>query len=138
MCWISLALLGPLAAHLNWAVTPYVYSFFSSVCHQSAERCFYLLDQPLAVCARCTGLYCGFLLGFIIFPLIPRFCRTLLRRPRLIILFAVPMGVDLLIENTLASRYLSGLIASFPIALFVWIAVEELGGSFHRFIRRNP
>jgi hypothetical protein len=46
------------------------------------------------------------------------------------------MGFDLLIENTHASRYFSGLIASFPIALFLWVAAEQFGASFHDFTRR--
>jgi uncharacterized membrane protein len=47
------------------------YFFFSGVCHQIPARSFHVWGQPLAVCARCTGVYAGFLAGAIIFPLIP-------------------------------------------------------------------
>lgn len=37
--------------------------FFASVCHQHAERSFYLFGAPLAVCARCFGIYAGAAFG---------------------------------------------------------------------------
>ena len=137
MGWIVLTLLCPLAAHLNCPVTPFLYSFFSPVCHQISERCFHLFAEPVAVCARCLGLYCGFWFGLAVLPLMPGLCRRLLGRPRLILLFTIPMGLDLLLDNTHASRYFSGLIASFPVAPFVWVAVEQFGTSFHNFTGRN-
>ena len=36
-----------------------MYAAFSSVCHQQPERCWWLLDHPLAVCVRCLGFYVG-------------------------------------------------------------------------------
>jgi len=48
------------------------YFFFSGVCHQIPARCFHLWGEPMAVCARCFGVYSGFLLGSLAFPLIRR------------------------------------------------------------------
>ena len=42
----------PLAA---WAIR----EFFSKVCHQEAERSFWIAGAPVAVCARCLGIYLG-------------------------------------------------------------------------------
>ena len=42
----------PLAA---WAIR----EFFSRVCHQEAARSFWLWGAPVAVCARCLGIYLG-------------------------------------------------------------------------------
>jgi uncharacterized membrane protein len=42
--------------------------FFSSICHQMPERSFHLCGHHLAVCARCTGIYGGFVLGMVLFP----------------------------------------------------------------------
>jgi uncharacterized membrane protein len=42
----------PLAA---WAIR----EFFSRVCHQEAGRSFWLWGAPVAVCARCLGIYLG-------------------------------------------------------------------------------
>src|SRR5919108_3827467 len=39
------------------------YQFFSRICHQADERSFHVFGAKLAVCARCTGVYVGFLIG---------------------------------------------------------------------------
>lgn len=37
--------------------------FFSPVCHQDPARSFWILGTPIAVCARCLGIYLGAALG---------------------------------------------------------------------------
>jgi uncharacterized membrane protein len=135
MGWIALILLPPFSTHLGWPLSSYFYEFFAPLCHQSPERCFHLLAEPVAVCTRCLGLYTGVLIGLMVCPLLPGLTEMLLERPRMMLLFTIPMGLDLLVENTHASRYFSGLIASFPIALFIWIAAEQFGTSFYGFVR---
>lgn len=36
---------------------------FSRICHQLETRSFFIGGHPLPVCARCTGIYAGFLSG---------------------------------------------------------------------------
>jgi uncharacterized membrane protein len=36
-----------------------IYAAAAAVCHQLPERTFHLIGGPLAVCARCLGLYAG-------------------------------------------------------------------------------
>jgi uncharacterized membrane protein len=36
-----------------------IYGVGSVICHQRPERSFYIGSMPLAVCARCTGIYAG-------------------------------------------------------------------------------
>ena len=52
-------LLGPVLAHCKRPEAISMYAAFSSVCHQQPERCWWLLDYPLAVCVRCLGFYVG-------------------------------------------------------------------------------
>lgn len=91
----------------------------------------------MAVCARCFGLYCGFWLGLVVLPILPGVSRRLLDQPRLILIFSIPMSLDVLFDNTHATRYFSGLVASFPVSLFVCVAAEQFGSSFNRFAGRN-
>ena len=56
---LSVVLLGPLVAHFKRPEAISIYAAFSSVCHQQPERCWWLLDHPLAVCVRCLGFYVG-------------------------------------------------------------------------------
>ncbi len=46
-------------------VTAFLYAAGSFVCHQIPERSFHLAGAQLPVCARCTGLYAGGLIGVI-------------------------------------------------------------------------
>jgi uncharacterized membrane protein len=96
---------------------------FSPVCHQLPERSFYLFGHPLAVCARCTGLYCGFAFGAITFPLIRSITSTSIPGRGLLIASAAPTAIDFLLgyfgiwENTHVSRFLTagllGLVSVF-------------------------
>ena len=42
----------------------FLYAAGSVVCHQLPDRSFFLNGRPLPVCARCTGLYLGGMIGF--------------------------------------------------------------------------
>lgn len=46
-------------------LTAFVYVVGSIVCHQLPERSFHIAGAQLPVCARCTGLYVGGLVGII-------------------------------------------------------------------------
>ncbi|MGA2905815.1 MAG: DUF2085 domain-containing protein [Candidatus Korobacteraceae bacterium] len=38
---------------------------FGLVCHQRPERCFWVFGAPVAVCARCLGIYIGAAIGLL-------------------------------------------------------------------------
>ncbi len=42
-----------------------LYRGFSLVCHQRPERSFYIFGTPVAVCARCLGIYLGAAIGLL-------------------------------------------------------------------------
>ncbi len=44
-----------------------VYLLFSPFCHQLTERSFHIFSAQLALCARCTGIWAGLLLGTLFF-----------------------------------------------------------------------
>jgi uncharacterized membrane protein len=48
------------------SLTAFVYLLGSVVCHQIPERSFYASGVQFPVCARCTGLYLGGLIGLAI------------------------------------------------------------------------
>jgi len=126
--WLGSILLAPWLESQHQGAGGGIYAFFSTVCHQEPDRCFFFGGRPLAVCARCTGLYTGFWMGLLIIPHIPFLSSRLARRPRLILWFFLPMAVDLLLFgiNTHWSRMITGAIASFPISVFVWWGLEQI------------
>ena len=128
--WLALIFFGPYARFHHWPGASLVYDLFSSICHQLPERSFAWMGHPLAVCQRCLGLYLGFWLGLIFLPLLRSFRRLLLQNPRSLLLFLLPLGIDLLSDNTAISRLITGVIGSFPIALFVLAALEQVQERF--------
>ena len=132
--WIGLVFLAPYAHRADWAMSPFLYDFFDRVCHQIPERSFTAFGHPLAVCHRCLGLYVGFALGSLLLPLMTRVREALLARPRLVILFFLPMVADavLLAGNTAFSRFSTGLVAAFPVGFMAWVAAGQLFGSTSR------
>jgi hypothetical protein len=69
LIFVGLVVAAPLAQAngLQW-LSFTVYETFSHFCHQSPERSFYIAGYPLAVCARCTGLYVGFAAAVAFYP----------------------------------------------------------------------
>jgi len=39
---------------------------FALICHQRPERCFFIFGAPVAVCARCVGIYLGAAVGLLL------------------------------------------------------------------------
>ena len=124
--WLLALLLPAWATTTGWSVGPWLYLPFAQICHQLNERSFLWAGQPLAVCHRCTGIYIGFWLGLILLPVWPSLVTRLLGRPRLVLWFFLPLGIDVLLQNNPASRFLTGALVGFPVALFAWVAVEQL------------
>jgi uncharacterized membrane protein len=124
---LGLVLAAPWAAHRASWFAPLLYAMFAPVCHQIAERSFHLWNEPFAVCHRCTGLYLGMTLGVALWPAFPVAARRLLERPRAALLFAIPLAIDaVLLTNTPASRFATGLIAAIPVALLPLAAIADL------------
>lgn len=124
LCIFALVLsppfLGGYADMLRWVLHP--------VCHQIPERSFHVLGEPLALCHRCTGLSVGFTLGIALWPSIPKLAGRLAAKPRLLGFFFVPLVVDwLVVENTAGSRFVTGAIAAFPVALLPLLAIAQRG-----------
>jgi len=93
---ISLIFLAPYLLSKNYREAHFIYAIFTPFCHQSPERCFFLWGYPLAVCSRCTGIYLGFLLGVIIYPLTGALSRPILPRVVYLIFVSFPIGLDYL------------------------------------------
>jgi uncharacterized membrane protein len=124
---------APLAAaagHPLAAAT--LYRGFAVLCHQLPERSYFIAEHKLAVCARCTGLYAGFALTLLLYPLI-RPLRTIVWPPReWLLLAALPMAIDFsltfigLWENTHTSRLLTGMLLGGACVFYVMPGLMEL------------
>ena len=124
--WLALVVAPAVLAESSPLAASGLYLAFSRVCHQLADRSLHLAGHPIAVCHRCLGIYLGFWLGVLAWPWLHSAARLLLRRPRLILIPAAFLLLNALLPNTPESRFLTGIAVGFPVALFVWIAFEQL------------
>jgi uncharacterized membrane protein len=132
--FFSLAILeAPLAlARGNTATALSIYEAFSHLCHQLPERSFYIEGQKFAVCARCTGIYSGFVLGVLAYPLVRRLRRTDTPERKWLLLAALPLAVDFSLtfagiwENTHTSRLLTGMLLGAMAVFYVLPGLVDL------------
>ncbi|MBN2469139.1 MAG: DUF2085 domain-containing protein [Anaerolineae bacterium] len=68
-----------------------------AICHQIAERSFHVDGHPLPLCARCTGIYLGVMIGFGVLLVGGRGKAALFPPRRVIVvmaLFVIVLGLD--------------------------------------------
>jgi uncharacterized membrane protein len=120
-----------------------IYRSFSAFCHQIPERSYFVAGHPLAVCARCTGLYAGFALTFLLYPLIRSLKSTETPPRKWLILAAIPMAVDFSLtifgiwENTHTSRLFTGLLLGSTTVFYVIPGITDLSLLSWRTLRPN-
>ena len=92
--WCGAFIVPPLIAFSGSipTVAGFFYSFFSLICHQYDTHSLHVFGYKLAVCARCSAIYFGFLFGVLVFPFF-RFKET--EHQRTVWIIAVtPMLID--------------------------------------------
>jgi uncharacterized membrane protein len=112
------------AGHGAWLLVIVMRGFYHAVCHQIPERSIWIGNYTMAVCARCFGIYLGYLTGLVVYPFSGRFTRTD-NPPRIwLIAAALPTAVDFLggylgvFQNTILSRSITGAIAGFACVFY--------------------
>jgi uncharacterized membrane protein len=132
---ISTAIVAaPLAlssGHLVWALP--LYRAFSLVCHQIPERSFFIAGHPFAVCARCSGLYAGFTIAAIAYPLVRSLKKANAPPRKWLFLAAAPLTIDYMVgafgiwNNTHTSRFVTGALLGSVAVFYVMPGLLDLG-----------
>ena len=108
----------------------FVYSTGDRLCHQKAERSFFINDNQMPFCSRCTAIWLGFVigLGFMVFYKIQLNEKFLFA----IILSLVPIGVDGIgqlfgfWESTNVIRVITGLLIGVVCGVALGVIVDEV------------
>jgi uncharacterized membrane protein len=133
--WCALIILAPLTASMGDAgFSHFLYSFFGSVCHQMDARSLHIAGYKLAVCARCSAMYFGFLFGLVINPAFPK----LRKLPFRLSLFAAsaPMLLDVCLgitgihQPTIATRLATGAWFGFIFSHLILVLFDEALSEF--------
>jgi len=107
-----------------------VYSCGDRLCHQKAERSFFINGNQMPFCSRCTAIWLGMTIGigFMIFYKILPDKKFLI----LIIIGIVPIAIDgvgqliNLWESTNIVRLITGLLVGIVTGLAIGIIIDEL------------
>lgn len=143
--WVGLILFAPLAlARGNNFTALVIYRAFGYLCHQISERSFHVDGHPLAVCARCAGLYGGFAAGVLLYPLARSLRQLETPRRRWLLVAVVPTLIDWALgvlgiwENTHLTRSVTGALLGAVCAFYVVPGLVDVGlsGWSYLFARR--
>jgi uncharacterized membrane protein len=130
---VALIIAAPLtqaSGHLS--VSSSIYKTFSFVCHQIPERSFHLAGYKFAVCSRCTGIYAGFALAALSYPLARSLNQPV--TPGLVWLFlsVAPLGIDWSLgyfsiwQNNHLSRFSTGALFGATAVFYILPGLIEL------------
>lgn len=130
---LSLIIGAPLAlqaGHPFWGLT--IYRAFSYVCHQIPERSFFIAGHQFAVCSRCTGLYTGFTVATVVYPLVRSLRQTEAPPRKWLFIAAAPLAIDFTVgflgiwENTQSSRFATGALLGAVAVFYVMPGLMDL------------
>lgn len=109
------AALVPLIAHPG--VEAAGRALFRLTCHGIPERSLTIAGEPMAICARCTGIWAGLLTGSLLFGI--GALRRPVITPRVMFLVALPLIIDGVSQATglRESTNLLRLMTGFPTGL---------------------
>lgn len=138
MIWLGAIGLAPYLRSRGIGLFPFFYACFSPICHQNPSRSFHLFGFPLAVCARCLGIYAGFLVGMVLYPFKRGFLSVRLPKIALFLAVSTPIGIDTA-ANILALwstsnpiRFVIGFFWGFILPFYFLTGLVELALHFHK------
>ena len=120
-----------------------IYGAFAMLCHQLPERSYFIEGHQFAVCSRCTGVYAGFTLTLLLYPLIRSLRNTVTPPPKWLLLAAVPLAIDVSVnffdfwQNTHTSRLLTGAILGGAAVFYVMPGIIDLSQRYFKKTRTN-
>ena len=109
-----------------------IYRGFSYVCHQIPERSFFIGEHQFAVCARCTGLYAGFTLATVVYPLVRSLRQIEAPARKWLFIAAAPLAIDFMLgyvgiwNNTHFSRFATGALLGAVAVLYIMPGLIDL------------
>ncbi|NPV11468.1 MAG: DUF2085 domain-containing protein [Ignavibacteria bacterium] len=110
----------------NLSVLFFINNFYGQICHQIESRSFFVNAKPLLICARCTGIFLGSFILFVLLSFLKNL-RYLINQIdyKKVFIFLLPLFIDWLInfsfkiETTNFVRFLTGILFSFVPVYFL-------------------
>ncbi|MBN1938031.1 MAG: DUF2085 domain-containing protein [Candidatus Aminicenantes bacterium] len=141
--WLGAVAAAPWLRSRGSGAAGLFYTCFGPVCHQDPGRSFHLWGYPLAVCARCLGVYMGFAGGLILYPFVRGFSSTRLPVLRTLIAASFPIVFDTganvlgLWDTAGMLRFLTGFLWGLVLPFYFLTGLAELFASRRRETSQN-
>jgi uncharacterized membrane protein len=132
LLWIGALFYAPYLKKISSPLSGFLYAVFSPTCHQAPSRCFYAFGHPLAVCARCLGVYSGFLLGMVIFPFLNGFSKMSMPKVKTLTILSMPIFIDVtgnllgLWASSDWVRFLTGVVWAIILPFYFLAGIADL------------
>lgn len=133
LAMMALIIVAPLALNAGYPfLGQKLYRAFSYVCHQIPERSFFLAEHQFAVCSRCTGLYAGFTIAAVIYPLVRSLRRIDAPARKWLFIGAAPLALDFALgflgiwNNAHFSRFATGALLGAVAVFYVMPGLLDL------------
>lgn len=113
--------------------TNIIYGIASYVCHQSGMRSLFINSRQLPLCARCTGIYTGFLVSFVFvwigkkkrrFTSFDRKVLFLAGLLLILFLFSGFLSFINILHTTNDIRFINGLLGGTSIGVFTFVLLN--------------
>ncbi|MBN1756500.1 DUF2085 domain-containing protein [bacterium] len=127
---LLLVFLTPLLSAWGSILSPFLYLLFKPSCHQESVRSYFLFGKQLPVCARCTGIYLGMVLGGYFYALFRKKISRVLPF-WVFLLMVLPMSIDgsgqaLKLWNTgNLWRTVNGMICALGVVFYIYPYVDQ-------------
>jgi uncharacterized membrane protein len=92
--WLGGIFLAPYLRSISSPWASFIYAVYSPFCHQAPDRSLSCFGQPLAVCARCLGIYLGTLFGLVLYPLIRGWRQVRAPKSKTFFVLSAPIVLD--------------------------------------------
>lgn len=142
--WCGGLLLAPLLAGSVPDLSSLLYRCYEPICHQVDARSFHVGGEKVAVCARCSSIYFGFLFALVVYPFLVRPGSGSAPHRNWIAFAVAPMIGDVFLslsglhESTLLTRAVSGGIFGLVIPFFVLpVLIEAFSQLRSQFLSRG-
>jgi uncharacterized membrane protein len=130
---VALIVGAPLALSTGHALLAQsIYQAFSYVCHQIPDRSFFIAGHQFAACARCTGIYAGFMAAALFYPLVKSLRQIETPARKWLFLAAAPLAIDFSLtflgiwNNTYLSRFATGALLGSVAVFYVMPGLLDL------------
>ena len=118
----------------------FLYSCGDRLCHQKAERSFFLNNNQMPFCSRCSAIWFGLTIGLGILV----FYSIVLNEKFLILIFLsfIPIGIDGvgqligLWESTNVSRVFTGVLVGITCGMSIGLILDELKDTLYPFLKQ--